>query len=268
MVRTMLPHTPHDPPKDLLEKYKPLAPTESIAKYWAMCERFDNSIGELLNIIKTKGRPDNTLIVFTCDNGWINLPDQSAYAPKSKRSQYDGGTRTPILFHWPAKIAAKRDDQNLASTIDLVPTVMKCVGLPRDASLPGVDLTDSSATASRGPLFGEIFEHDIVEMDNPRSSLMYRWIIEGKMKLIVPAEPQVRNGKVELYDLGADPWEEKNLADQQSDRVQALLANWTHGGSSRYGTAVRLVAVVATKPTGASPRREHYGCKAKCSRPR
>ena len=102
----MLPHTPHDPPADLLTKYKSLAPTESIAKYWAMCERFDNSIGELRAIIAKNGRPDNTLIVFACDNGWINLPNQSAYAPKSKRSQYDGGT--PALrssFTGPARFS-------------------------------------------------------------------------------------------------------------------------------------------------------------------
>ena len=218
----MLPHTPHDPPADLLEKYKPLAPTEPIAKYWAMCERFDNSIGELLKIIEQNGRPENTLIVFTCDNGWINLPNQSAYAPKSKRSQYDGGIRTPILFHWPSKIKPLRNETDLACTIDLVPTVMSLVGLQPDSNLPGVDLSNSANAASRGPLFGAIFEHDIVDMDNPRSSLMYRWAIEGHTKLIVPDPTQVPKGTVELYDLAADPWENKNLADLQSDSVGSL----------------------------------------------
>ncbi len=218
----MLPHTPHDPPADLLEKYKALAPTESIAKYWAMCERFDNSIGELLKIIKEKGRPDNTLIVFCCDNGWINLPNQSAYAPKSKRSQYDGGTRTPIFFHWPSKIQPQRNDEQLASTIDLLPTVMSLVGAPRDAALPGIDLTNASDVSARKNIFGEIFEHDIVEMDNPRSSLMYRWIIDGHMKLIVPDDAQVPGATVELYDLAKDPAEEANLAAQQPDTVKSL----------------------------------------------
>lgn len=218
----MLPHTPHDPPEDLLAKYKPLAPTEPIAKYWAMCERFDSSIGELLKIIEKNGRPENTLIVFACDNGWINLPDQSAYAPKSKRSQYDGGTRTPIMFHWPSKIKAERNEKDLASTIDLVPTVMNLVGLPKDLALPGVDLSKPNAAADRGPLFGEIFEHDIVEMDNPRSSLMYRWVIEGHTKLIVPETSQVPKGEVELYDLGKDPWEKENLAAAQPETVRAL----------------------------------------------
>ncbi|MDX1926594.1 MAG: sulfatase [Pirellulaceae bacterium] len=218
----MLPHTPHDPPTELLEKYKGLAPTEPIAKYWAMCERFDNSIGELLKIIEQQGRPQNTLIVFACDNGWINLPNQSAYAPKSKRSQYDGGVRTPIMFHWPAKLQPQRNETDLASTIDLVPTVMSLVGLQPDKDLPGVDLSQPGNAASRGPLFGEIFEHDIVDMDQPRSSLMYRWVIDGQRKLIVPEPARVPKGSVELYDLAADPWEKENLAESHSDEVRTL----------------------------------------------
>lgn len=225
----MLPHTPHDPPGDLLEKYRPLAPTESIAKYWAMCERFDNSIGELLKIIEQKGRPDNTLIVFACDNGWINLPDASAFAPKSKRSQYDGGVRTQIMFHWPTKLQPQRDETNLASTIDLVPTVMSLVGLPSDPALPGVDLSKPTNAIARGPLFGEILEHDMVDMENPRSSLMYRWVIDGQIKLIVPEQARVPKAQVELYDLANDPWETKNLAEQKNDLVRSLrekLDDW------------------------------------------
>ena len=187
-----------------------------------MCERFDSSIGELLKIIEQKGRPDNTLIVFACDNGWINLPDQSAYAPKSKRSQYDGGTRTPIMFHWPGKVKPQRNEKDLASTIDLVPTVLGLVGLPVDPTLPGIDLSKPSQAAERGPLFGEILEHDIVDMDNPRSSLMYRWVIDGHTKLIVPESARVPDAEVELYDLTNDPWEKENLAGLKSDTVRSL----------------------------------------------
>ncbi len=100
----MLPHTPHNPPERLLSKYKAHAPTESIAKYWAMCEWFDETIGQLREIVNKHGRPDNTLIVYVTDNGWINLPNESAYAPRSKRSQYEGGIRTPIMFCWPGHV--------------------------------------------------------------------------------------------------------------------------------------------------------------------
>ncbi len=228
----MLPHTPHNPPQDLLDKYKSIAPTEPIAKYWAMCEKFDQTVGELLEIIEAEGDADNTIIVYVCDNGWINLPQRSAYAPKSKRSQYDGGVRTPIMVHWPGKIEPKRDETNLASSIDMVPTVMKLLGLPADERLPGIDLTDTAKVQARKALFGEILEHDIQSMDEPSTSLMYRWVIEGRHKLIVPNLSRVPDGVNELYDLTDDPWEEKNLARESPELVAALrekLDAWWSG---------------------------------------
>jgi arylsulfatase A-like enzyme len=219
-----LPHAPHNPPAELLAKYLPKAPSESIAKYWAMCEWFDQTIGELRQVIQQQGRPDNTLIVYVCDNGWINLKDRSAYAPKSKRSQYDGGTRTPIMLHWPSRVAPQRDEKNLASSIDLVPTVMALVGLPSDSRLPGINLTDPSQVAARDTIYGEIFEHDIQSMDDPETSLMYRWVIEKGTKAIVPNPARVPDGVPELYDLSADPWEEKNLAQENTAEYKRLAA--------------------------------------------
>ena len=227
-----LPHAPHNPPEELLAHYRGLAPTESIAKYWAMCEWFDQTVGQLRKIIDEHGRPDNTLIVYVCDNGWINLPDKSAYAPKSKRSQYDGGTRTPIMLHWPDHITPARDETNLASSIDLVPTVMALLGIEADRNLPGINLTDHAQVADRDTLYGEIFEHDIQSMDDPLRSLRYRWILEGFTKLIVPDVKQVPEGVPELYDLEHDPWEEHNLASKRTADVQRLTdklnAWWPH----------------------------------------
>ena len=219
-----LPHTPHTPPDNLLAHYRASAPTESIAKYWAMCEWFDQTIGQLREVIRQHGRPENTLIVYICDNGWINLPDKSAYAPKSKRSPYDGGTRTPIMFHWPSHIAPQRDDENLASSIDLVPSVMALLNVDADAGLPGINLTDADQVSVRDTLYGEIFEHDIQSMEDPLSSLRYRWIIQGFLKTIVPDLKQVPDGVVELYDLQHDPTEEHNLAAQRPLDVKRLTA--------------------------------------------
>ena len=59
-----LPHSPHNPPDSLLQKYLPKAPTEYVAKYWAMCEWFDNTCGELIDYIEEKGQTENTLFVY------------------------------------------------------------------------------------------------------------------------------------------------------------------------------------------------------------
>lgn len=227
----MLPHTPHDPPERLLSKYAGLAPTESIAKYWAMCEYFDESIGQLRDIIAANGRPNNTIIVYVTDNGWINLPDRSAYAPRSKRSPNEGGIRTPIMFHWPGRLEPKRDDQSLISSVDLVPTTLALLKQPIPTELPGLDVLNASSLEKRKAVMGAIFEHDIVDMENAAASLQYRWIIDGHDKLILPAKrmlertPANANAPgIELYDLRSDPQENRNLANDpdKKDRLSRL----------------------------------------------
>ncbi|CAN0366870.1 unnamed protein product, partial [Ectocarpus sp. 4 AP-2014] len=114
-----LPHAPHTPPERLLAKYRDRAPTQPVAKYWAMCEWFDETCGLLLDELESRDLSDNTIVIYACDNGWINLPNRTAYAPRSKRSPYDGGLRTPILFRWPNRIEPRRDESTPVSTIDI-----------------------------------------------------------------------------------------------------------------------------------------------------
>jgi arylsulfatase A-like enzyme len=76
----MLPHQPHNPPERLMQKYQPLTPSLQLAKYWAMCEWFDETCGELLGHLDQQGLAKNTIVVFMVDNGWIQDPDRSADA--------------------------------------------------------------------------------------------------------------------------------------------------------------------------------------------
>jgi len=217
-----LPHAPHNPPQRLLEKYLDKTPHEPIAKYWAMCEWFDETIGELLGYLEDHQLAEDTIVLYVCDNGWINLEDSSGYAPRSKRSQYDGGTRTPIMIRWPAKVKPKLDAEHLASSIDLMPTILRAVGIEPSPKLPGINLLDGSAVESRKAIFGEILEHDIVSMDDPVASLRFRWIIDGEWKLIVPHPAREPDAPVELFHITEDPFELKNLAPQQAERVEKL----------------------------------------------
>ena len=97
----MMPHDPHTPPERLLARYRELAPSEHVARYWAMIEWFDETVGQLLDHLDTQGLAKNTVVVYLADNGWIQNVDAPRYAPKSKQSPYDGGVRTPILLRWP-----------------------------------------------------------------------------------------------------------------------------------------------------------------------
>jgi uncharacterized sulfatase len=228
----LLPHAPHTPPADLLAKYLKLAPTEPIARYWACVEWFDRTCGELFSYLDQKGLRENTIVLYTTDNGWIQNPDQAnRFAPRSKQSPYEGGHRTPIMISWPGHIAPRMDRTQVASNIDLWPTLAALLKTPAPTNLPGLNLTDPTALAKRTTIHGEALAHNIADVDDPTRSLQHRWIIQGWSKLIVPDPRNLPTAQTELYDLQSDPWEKNNLAPQQPDRVrelrQQLDAWWT-----------------------------------------
>lgn len=86
----MMPHSPHTPPARLLAKYQASAPTLEIAKYWAMCEWFDETCGQLLDHLDEQGLAKDTMVLFLADNGWIQNPDADRFAPRSKQSPNEG----------------------------------------------------------------------------------------------------------------------------------------------------------------------------------
>ncbi|HUT91530.1 MAG TPA: sulfatase [Thermoguttaceae bacterium] len=224
-----LPHSPHNPPERLLAKYRDKTDSIHVARYWAMCEWFDETCGQLLGFLDKKKLAQNTLVVFVTDNGWIQLPGAAGYAPKSKRSPYDGGLRTPIMLRLPGRIEPARDEKTPVVSIDLAPTILTACGLEATADMQGVDLLDREAPSARKSIFGETFTHNAIDVHDPASSLEYRWCIEGQWKLLVPNAANVPDGRTELYDVLADPHEERNLAGENRDRVvhlRALIDAW------------------------------------------
>ncbi|MCI0703739.1 MAG: sulfatase [Planctomycetia bacterium] len=216
----MMPHSPHTPPARLFNKYKEKTKSEFVAKYWAMCEWFDETVGDLLAKLEKNGQAENTLVIYLHDNGWIQDEKSAAYAPKSKRSQYDGGLRTPIIIKWPGHVKPGESDK-LAHSIDLAPTIMHAVLGKQAKAMEGINLLDPHWVASRDTIFGEVFEHNAVDINKPSANLQYRWVIDGHWKLIVPHEPNVK-GKPELYDLSKDATEKENLAAKHPDKVTDL----------------------------------------------
>lgn len=217
-----LPHTPHNPPARLLNKYKDKTPHLSIAKYWAMCEWFDETCGELLDYLDKKEVGDNTIVLYVCDNGWITEENSSRYAPRSKRSQYEGGTRTPIIVRWREKVTPRMDTTHLASSIDLVPTVLAAQGIEIPENLDGINLLDQNAVEKRQAIYGEILEHDIQHMTDPVASLRFRWVIDGDWKCIVPHAGREPDAQTELFNVMQDPHETKDLAAAYPEKVAQL----------------------------------------------
>ncbi len=232
-----LPHTPHNPPARLFEKYRAKGVPDRIAKYYAMCEWFDETCGALMKHIDDSGIAENTLVIYVTDNGWIQT-EKGGYGPRSKRSPYEGGTRTPIMFRWPGVIPAA-DRPELCSSIDLVPTILAAAGAKGPHDLPGLNLLPQLKTGEaieRDTLFGESFAHDIADIEKPQASLLYRWVIRGHDKLLLTYDgapgkmkypPQ--GGGPQLFDLKNDPGEKVNLATKNPELVKelaALLDEW------------------------------------------
>jgi uncharacterized sulfatase len=224
----MMPHSPHKPPARLLAKYRDKAPAIEVAKYWAMIEWFDETCGQLLDHLDTKGLASDTMVLYLADNGWIQDPEADRYAPKSKQSPYDGGLRTPIVVRWPGKVAPGAVNEPVIS-IDLAPTILAAAGLKPSLTMQGINLLDESAVKDRKAIFGEIFTHNAVDIHGPASSLRYRWALAGEWKLIVPEPRNTPRASAELYNLISDPFETRDLAGaepQKVERLKSLIDGW------------------------------------------
>jgi arylsulfatase A-like enzyme len=208
-----------------------------------MCEWFDETVGELLGYLDKQGLRENTLVVFTCDNGWSTAssnaddPNQKlfrSYAQRTKGSPYEGGTRNPILLSWPKRITPE-DSSDLAHAIDLFPTIVSAAGGEVPAGLSGINLLDEKARKQRDTLFGVNHSTHNMTLGDPDDTLQYIWCIEGKWKLIkryqgkdisshYGALHKWDTAAYHLYDLKNDPNEWNDLADAMADRVKRMSA--------------------------------------------
>ena len=242
-----LPHTPHNPPERILRHYLDLNLDEALAKYYAMCEWFDETCGELIDHLDKKGLRENTLIYYVCDNGWIQrtadslLPEgwNQPFAPGSKQSYREGGIRTPILFSWLDKLPPGTRSERITA-LDTFPTVLSAAGLEIPDGLPGWNLWENLIAGEkidRDIIFGDIYAHDIADLDDPEASLLYLWCIEGDYKLILSYDGEVnrhavvhpRDTAIQLFDLENDPSESTNLAPshpQVVNRLKERIETW------------------------------------------
>lgn len=246
-----LPHAPHTPPERLYAKYVDKTDSPHIARYWAMCEWFDETCGELLNHLDREELTDNTIVIYVTDNGWIQSPSSANFAPKNKTTPYDAGHRTPIMVRWPGRVASA-NSMSLASSIDIVPTLLDALGLPRPEELRGINLLDSKAVQARQYVFGEDYTIRSQTLDDPATNILWRWVSDGRWRLVLPrtfeAEGDLKtippdkylrpellvtleSAQPMLYDLQVDPSEESNIASTHTEIVATLQtqlnAHWT-----------------------------------------
>lgn len=224
----MMPHEPHNPPAKYRALYEGKGLDQKTQLYYAMITWFDDTVGELMGLLEDRKLREDTLVLFVVDNGWITPgPGEppGRFSPRSKNSPYEGGVRTPILIDWPGHTrAGVRPD--LVSTVDVVPTLLDAAGILRPDALSGLSLLPVATGAGRldrDAVFGELYLHTAVSLNEPAVNLTYRWVRQGPWKLIAPAGDQ---GETMLFHLEDDPAERRNLAADPAhrDRLEALKA--------------------------------------------
>lgn len=219
-----LPHQPHDSPQKYFDRYrnKPDVPAHFVP-YYAAISQFDDTVGELVGYIERKGLIENTLFVFVVDNGWTpskrrhtSVKNFFHHTKQSKRSPFEDGLRTPILFRWTNHITPARHDL-LCSSVDIVSTLLYLTGqASRAEPLPGINLLDATARKAHTnrTVQGAIYPGDASTLRNPARDVAYRWIRQGQHKLIVPHGKAPWGNYLKspsLFNLKLDPGEQTNL---------------------------------------------------------
>ena len=147
----MLPHTPFNPPENLLEIYNDLDISESAKVYYAMCTWFDRSLGEFLKFLRKEDELDNTLLIYINDNGWQQDPSNdytksleysTIGGPKGKKSLYDFGYRTPIIFSQKNGIKGGVRTDELVSSVDVFTTILDYADADQPRYLTGKSLVN------------------------------------------------------------------------------------------------------------------------------
>ncbi len=232
----------------LLDTHARLQPTEEQMKpyknhlgalkvYYAAATSADRQIGRLLKRIAELGLADNTVVIFSSDNGpedivIRNASEHGVGSPGPfrgrKRSLYEGGVRVPFIVRWPAGTpAGKIDNDSTVSGVDFLPTICSLAGveLPDGLSLDGEEMSKAlrgTPQQRTRPLMWEWRFGVAGHVINKSPMLAIR---DGSFKLLMNPD----RSRIELYDIPNDPSELNNLADRHPDLVKNLsrrLLEW------------------------------------------
>ncbi len=212
------PHSPLQAPDEYLAKYDGIADKKRRA-YAAMVTCEDDAIGRVVTALDKKGMRDNTLILFSSDNGGpLSLGANNGPLRAGKGSLYEGGVRVPALANWPGKLQPGECDEML-HIVDWYPTILKLAGAKLEQKLP-LDGRDAWSTIADGkPSPRDEF---VVNIEPRRAAIRV-----GEWKL-VEAGGRMKNRRggdaVELFDIENDSLETTNLAQKQPERLKELQA--------------------------------------------
>ena len=208
----------HTPLQASKEDYDALSniPDHRRRVYSAMVRSVDRSVGRVLQTLREEGLEENTIVIFTSDNGapgYVGLPEVNQPYRGWKLTFFEGGLRVPYVAKWPGHIAPGTQYKQPVSNIDILPTVLAAAGAkrPTDRGIDGVNLLPFLGKAPAG-----------VQADRPLfwRAGSYRAMQQSGWKLIASEHPK----KNWLFNLREDPTERNNLAGKQAAKLAEMTA--------------------------------------------
>ena len=214
------PHTPIQPPSNWLAKVKAREGniSDRRARLVALIEHMDDGIGRVMAALKANQQDQNTLVIFTSDNGGqLNVGGQCGNNRGGKQDMYEGGIRVPAGIVWPGIIAPGSRSDIVGMTMDIFPTLCDIAGTPYASDLNGTSLLPTLLGQPQNGLDRTLVW--VRREGNMRyQGRDYYALREGPWKLVQnsPFEPY------QLYNLDSDPLESNNLANTEKGRFRSL----------------------------------------------
>jgi len=210
-------NAPHTPLQALKSDYDALPNIEDhrLRVYAAMIRALDRGVGKVLGALRQNGLEDDTLVIFTSDNGganYIGLPDINRPYRGWKATFFEGGIHVPFFLQWPAVVPRGTTFVPPVAHVDIFATAAAAAGapLPTDRVIDGVDVIPFLTGKTQAQPHDSLFWR----------SGPYQTLLAGDWKLQVSENPK----KKWLFNLRDDPTERKNLAQSNADKVNLLLA--------------------------------------------
>ena len=218
-------HTPLQAKKELIAKYKAKRPTnQKNPTYAAMVDSLDQAVGKVMAALDELNLTDNTIVIFTSDNGGLLGSTDNAPLRSGKGYPYEGGIRVPVIVRWPAVVQAGWACDVPVTSVDYFPTICEAAGLslPTDRAIDGESLMPvlkRTGSLKRDAIYWH-FPHYRVEDVVPHSIVR-----AGDWKLI----KQYEGKRFELFNLKDDLSEKHDLSDTMPEKVRELdgkLREW------------------------------------------
>ncbi len=200
-------------PEKFIKMYPNRDPKDRVTKYLAAVTCMDEAIGELLSTLKELGLEENTLVMFSSDNGGSG---NGGNAPLrgGKSTVFEGGLRVPFIARWPGKIPPGRVTDEFLTSLEIFPTCLAAAGVkpPKGVKLDGFDMLPVLQGRQKSPRTEMFWEH---RLDHAARVSQYKWIETPKFK--------------GLFDLSADPGEKNDLSAQKPElaaQLKGRYENW------------------------------------------